>query len=616
MEGGGREARRQKRRRVERGPRSRKGECQNLAKISVPDECSSGCRTCIGKKVKCDEQHPSCGRCIRLDLSCEWAPAKLPLASRRRGLGPIKDRYCWIPQEIMPKVHGNDTRNLDDLRANDRATPAVLADSLPTEELDCQDAADFALIPVDSVSAGDDTAIFPPAVNVWRPDMFPGDTTILHIDPSLLMASPQLALFPFLSTDFLYSATSFSFTNPLDPAPSIGCDDFQAVTFHRTVFAPLKSTRVAALSAHALFLDLAAHNRMALHFLLAFSYSELAIHQGFGHCPPTESYQHFQQGSWLFTQALGSRNHIAAMISFLYLFMFWIRRDPLDMSRLRELSTFILVYVKSFGLDDLCAGGSTQSENVILSRILTYIYDRDVFCGFFGSGEVFAGFVSENHEERARIWQLSRSPFSSLDDHDAVYTRLSQVSRSLHRMVLDIYFTLLTIQHEINQHSQGSDAQPLRVERGIQKKLDQVREEHSFLFDLAANCGQQAPPLMALVTVTFFHALEIYLVRSRNSALGEVPTPGSVQRSLKELINTAYYAMAAGPVQLLERFQWALLIAGIETQDPVHRDWISVSISDPAIKGIYDAVLAAKTPSGISMRAVRELVGRRCGGRH
>lgn len=113
---------------------------------------------------------------------------------------------------------------------------------------------------------------------------------------------------------------------------------------------------------------------------------------------------------------------------------------------------------------------------------------------------------------------------------------------------------------------------------------------------------------MALVTVTIFHALEIYLARSRDSALSELPVPSEVQRALQSLMTTAYYTVATGPVQLLERFQWALLIAGIETQDPIHRDWISASISDPAIKGILQLVQSAKGSSGITMRAVRRLV--------
>lgn len=113
---------------------------------------------------------------------------------------------------------------------------------------------------------------------------------------------------------------------------------------------------------------------------------------------------------------------------------------------------------------------------------------------------------------------------------------------------------------------------------------------------------------MTLVTVTFFYALQIYFYRSRNSAFGELPVPAKVQNALSELVSTAYYTVATGPVQLLERFQWALLIAGIETYDPVHQDWISTNIADPGMKCALQVTLDAKKTRSISMRAIRQLV--------
>lgn len=121
---------------------------------------------------------------------------------------------------------------------------------------------------------------------------------------------------------------------------------------------------------------------------------------------------------------------------------------------------------------------------------------------------------------------------------------------------------------------------------------------------------------MALVTITIFHALQIYLYRSRNSSLGQMPVPQDIEIALKDLVAAAYHTIAVGPVQLLERFQWALLIAGIETCDPVHRDWISANISDPVIKSVFNVVLSAKGQSeeGISMDTVRDLVSKQSRG--
>jgi hypothetical protein len=116
---------------------------------------------------------------------------------------------------------------------------------------------------------------------------------------------------------------------------------------------------------------------------------------------------------------------------------------------------------------------------------------------------------------------------------------------------------------------------------------------------------------MALVTVTFFHALDIYLYRCRDSPLGGLPAPARVQVALNELITAAYNAVSVGSVQLLERFQLSLLIAGLETRNPVHQDWIRANLSDAALKGVYSDMLLARGCSGIRMRTFREMMLRR-----
>jgi hypothetical protein len=297
-----------------------------------------------------------------------------------------------------------------------------------------------------------------------------------------------LMSYPLASWD-LSTVAPFAFLDPFHPTPSIGCNDAQAADFHRSVFAPLKSTRNASSSSHCLFLDLAAHDCTALHFLLAFSYSELAIHQGYSHCPPLESYRHFQQGSWLFGQAITNSNPMGVMIVFLYLYMFWMRRDGLDIAKLSELSSVVLLYVKRFALDDMCAestsGALPDSQSALLSLIMTYIYDRDVFCGFFGSSAAFAGFVSCNHEKRRRIWQLSRSPLSTLHHAPTALHGASWHEYEVeHREAVDVYFTLITIQHDIDCLSQDDSVQVSRLEASIQRKLNTVREVSTKMVDM------------------------------------------------------------------------------------------------------------------------------------
>ncbi|KAJ5252656.1 hypothetical protein N7489_003066 [Penicillium chrysogenum] len=431
-----------------------------------------------------------------------------------------------------------------------------------------------------------------------------------HAQLSILL-SPQLP-FNFQTTPAIL------FARDLGPnyAHSLGSNDSQAVSFYRAVFAPLKSTREAALSAHFLFLDLAMQNTMALHFLLAVSHNELAIHLSPSNNPPQESWKHFQYGSEIFLAALNPLtrstrpDHVGTMLSFLYMYMFWMRIPPLNAQSLCQLSVSVLTYVKSHRLYELCAGSETSSaDTVLLSRILTYLYDRDGFCSFFGCGGAFASYGSEHHEKRHRIWQLSKSIFTSSDRHTTA-SAMPSTQWPLTSHILNVYFELISIHHDINCYSQAVEAQVPRLLRKTKRNLARAQEECKSLSHLVKEYKRQGrtPPLMALVAVTFFHAIQIYFHRSRDSYFGQLPVPNEIQQTLSQLISAAFHTVATGPVQLLERFQWSLLIAGMETHDPVHLEWILANLSDPILKTLLNMVKEEQEPPRISIKHLRRII--------
>ena len=114
---------------------------------------------------------------------------------------------------------------------------------------------------------------------------------------------------------------------------------------------------------------------------------------------------------------------------------------------------------------------------------------------------------------------------------------------------------------------------------------------------------------MECVTVTFYYALQIYLHRSCESAFGTDPVPEEVSCALGSLVTAAYTAVTIGPIQLLERFQWSLFIWGLETRDPVHREWITIHLSDPALKRVFQLVQEATSHSPVTMHNLRRIVG-------
>ncbi|KAL2852396.1 hypothetical protein BJY01DRAFT_259958 [Aspergillus pseudoustus] len=568
---------RARRARVERGKRSR-----------------NGCLTCNIKRVKCDEIRPHCGRCVRLRLTCEWRQAKPSLAARRRGFGPIKDRDSglWSPSSIVPKV--SETI----LSPQPNMAPEAhhcLPSPIPENRLP-----QVAEMPWGAMTAS------------------VGYDSNNYLDAFGLLRAPVMT--PFFATFDL----SFAYANGFTPA--LGTDDKQAASFHCKILAPLKSTRNWACSAHTLFLNKAYNKNMALHFLLAVSHSELAIHYGQGSQPPRESQEHFERGSQLFLQAhnpFAPPDHVSMMLSFLYMYMFWMRRDRLDPMKLKNLSRAVLAYIQTYGLDALCAcddvlpdgeatgacrGTTTASEQVLLARVIIYLYDRDGFCCFFGCGGDFASYLDSNVQKRRLIWLRSRTVFLLSTEQSSSNNNEAEIEDAA---TLDLYFELITLHHEINSYSQASVAQSVIMESRLRQRLEAMWKDQSPLFNrvMDPNCHEQCT-LMSFVAATFYYALQIYFHRARQSSFQARPLPNECQNSLTSLVSTAYYAIKTGPVQLLERFQWSLFIAGLETTDPVHQEWVGNNISDPAIKAGFDHIKGLKRQfeEGITIRMIRSLI--------
>ncbi|KAK3647070.1 hypothetical protein LTR56_008238 [Elasticomyces elasticus] len=121
---------------------SRRGGLQPLAPRSPPSSSSrgrssasasgrpprlshrsrAGCWTCRGRKVKCDEQHPRCGPCSRLNRDCDWDHRW----NFNDATSTTQDRYSnvttagsavWDPNAQRQQTASSSTRPWDDLPA-------------------------------------------------------------------------------------------------------------------------------------------------------------------------------------------------------------------------------------------------------------------------------------------------------------------------------------------------------------------------------------------------------------------------------------------------------------------------------------------------------------------
>jgi len=86
-------------------------------------------------------------------------------------------------------------------------------------------------------------------------------------------------------------------------------------------------------------------------------------------------------------------------------------------------------------------------------------------------------------------------------------------------------------------------------------------------------------------------------------------TPPEYQKCLKTLLTITSRTFASRNSELYDRLQWPLFIAGIETDDEVYRNWISMLSRGRAAEAL-ERVLYIQNVSGkrMTMHEIRELL--------
>ena len=413
------------------------------------------------------------------------------MSEARRGLGPIKSRdsNSWSPCLILPKAPTNDD---DDITSSDDVFNLVTENAQPSlqeaiylqssQSLLTEQSTNQVFPIADDINVADDAlnglALTPDCTSSLVDHGISNETSApqgrLHdeqeIDDGALIIHAPLPI----NLKSILPVTDMSFLSieAYDLAPS-HFNDNQAADFYRMVFAPLRSTKVPATSAHFFFADYVRTKRMASHFLLAVSHNEISTFYGRVPGQTSEALQHFAIASNLFLQNLMSANgqHIEMMLSFLYIYHFWLRRPAWNSPKFLTLSTAIAIYVKTHRLDLICASqdisvrgqhhNGSISTAAILSRILIYLFDRDGFCAFAGIGGILATYACQHEGMWQKIWQVSNTAFAPASASEAV--------------ILTLYFELTIVHQHINCYGQGVAECPV-VANDLRRRLRDLRE--------------------------------------------------------------------------------------------------------------------------------------------
>ncbi|KAG4032665.1 hypothetical protein MFRU_006g01330 [Monilinia fructicola] len=572
-----------------------------------------GCLTCRTKKVKCDEQLPSCGRCDRLKLICQQPCSRIlpSVRERRRGAGPLKSRDPdWAPQSLSPAVHRSGKQTQDPEALIDHYLSGfdhgLAAAASPSFSVQNSVTIPQVQAPVTETEGG---LMLDPAVEWLLPD-----PQSMNIYTSSNNTSPSIDLEQF----HIANISPVQKTLP-ENGIRLNRDEDLALTHYRTIFSPSQTTRDPQWSTPALLLLHGLNNsQMLLHLILAVSLHDM---------PPTNlsreiGHKHYEQGTEQLMQALQHENfveHLAVLASFFCIHMYMLRSSGAILSKLDRLSLTATEYLNKYQLTIYTHEQSpstgqdwtkNRAERSLIARVIMWLLKMDAQASFLGCKPSLVEHFEVHPEQLSAVQAESRLALQL--NWGAEYP-ISQSIRDIESCLpVDMMTDMLLLCCKISKFSQiPLNPDTSAMLRSLQNELAALETRYGTVFYYGSSdmTLQPAMKLNCANSATTFYALQIYLIRSGASLFGSDSSP-EIKATLSQLLLFAMHVCPAGSQQPVYEFQWALFIAAIETNDMIHQEWLQGRISDHRLCEALQRISSFKRDNQgtISLSKVREII--------
>ncbi|TGO15829.1 hypothetical protein BTUL_0035g00330 [Botrytis tulipae] len=575
-----------------------------------------GCLTCRGKKVKCDERLPSCGRCERLKLDCQQPCSRIlpSVRERRRGAGPIKSRDSdWSPQSLSPALQVSEKQPQEPeallnhyLSGYDHGLAAAAA-SASSFSVGHHEGASQNQAPI--IEAGADMLLDP--VAEWLlPD--PQSLNVYTRTNYSPLSFEPLAIADILSTR----------ERSLENGMSLNNDEELALTHYRTAYSLSQTTRDPHWSTPTLLLIHALkHSEMLLHLILAVSLHDMPSNPDSVSRLRQTGHKHYEKGTEQLMQALQCENpadHLAILAAFYCIHMYMSRSNGTIISKLDRLSLTAIEHLTKHNLivthaqSSLAKQSSTKSgaERSLIARIIMWLLKMDAQGSFLGCKPNLANHFQAHPDQLLAIQAESRLALQL--NWGAEYP-ISQSIRDIESCLpVDMMSDMLILCCKISEFSHKPPCTEVDVmQESLQKEFAalEIRFGAVFYYGSSNMTLQPAMKLNCANSATVFYALQIYFARCRSSPFG-AESATEIKTALSQLLRFAMYVSPAGSQQPVYEFQWSLFIAAIETNDMIHQEWLQGRITDHRLRKSLQGISTFKRNNlgVISFSKVKEII--------
>ncbi|EXJ96295.1 hypothetical protein A1O1_01421 [Capronia coronata CBS 617.96] len=384
----------------------------------------------------------------------------------------------------------------------------------------------------------------------------------------------------------------------------------RALDYYRSRFSPSRSLKPFASSSYALFLRLAREKKVILHLILALSMQDLL------HVDPNDSGNvrltrlYLERGMQTLREYLGQdgRDHVTVLTAFWLLTLFMLNGKAFPAVTERTwLNSALTEYVRENNLHRAWSAtigpGGRGNEVVrhrpgkieapthsLLAKLLTMLVFGHVHLNFRTYIGHFAELFFDDTEVLHDLTQVSQNYLQLNHGHSypIAETLCDIESAECYRLYLEEH----RLYHWISQLFWINSGDYSVLEQAIESleaKCDSFIRITSSPFSAQSQYTRRHFQIDTIVCE--FYAIQIYHFRCR-----EQPLTAAISNAASSYLRIASRIWKAGV-----RYSWfnrSLFIVGIETTDPIHRDWIQDHMAITELKHLLLTAWAAEESRG------------------
>ncbi|KFZ10557.1 hypothetical protein V502_08054 [Pseudogymnoascus sp. VKM F-4520 (FW-2644)] len=250
-----------------------------------------------------------------------------------------------------------------------------------------------------------------------------------------------------------------------------------------------------------------------------------------------------------------------------------------------------------------------RCDSSLAARLIIWLYSEDSFISFHGCGGGLSTRLCNDPDQLKKLRQISADPLSlNWGDEYPADEVLVDIN---HFHPIDMLIDMISLHHEIiEQNNAYMETGFAETSHKLDSRFSTLEISYASVFRLASSTLNEQLEiwLNCAISAVVFHALQICWARCNESVFGSVASP-STKGAMESLLTLAHRICSRGSPPKFERFHWALFIAGIETNDLLHREWILGKIAGVRLNLAIVKVLAVKDRTGtISMTTIRKLL--------